>query len=80
MQHSRITCQAGFTMGRRASQGELYVTRTSAKIYGTSDEGSNRATTVKHQSNEVPSTSSGDQRILRGSDGVAQVSMGPKLR
>jgi hypothetical protein len=56
------------------------IARTSAKIYGTSDEGSNHATTVKHQSSEVPSACGGDQRILRGSDGAAQVSMGPNLR
>jgi hypothetical protein len=67
-------------MGRRASQGDRYIARTSAKIYGTSDEGSNHATTVKHQSSEVPSTCGGDQRILRGSDGATQVSMGPNLR
>jgi hypothetical protein len=67
-------------MGQRASQGDRYNARTSANIYGTSDEGSNHATSVKHQSSEVPSACGGDHRILHDSDGAAQVPMGPNLQ
>jgi hypothetical protein len=49
-------------------------------IYGTSDEGSDCATIVKHQSGEVPAICSGDQRNLHGSNGTTQISMGPNLQ
>ena len=66
-------------MGRRASEGDQNITKTSETIYGTSDYGVDCATTIKHQSSEVPSACGGGQRILRGSNGEAQVPMGPTL-
>jgi hypothetical protein len=49
-------------------------------IYGTSDQSSDCATTVKHQSGQVSGACGGDQRNLCGSDGTTQISMGPNLR
>jgi hypothetical protein len=78
--HSRIAHQARFFMGRKTSKGDRHNARTGATIYGTPDQSSGYATTVKYQSGEVSGACSRNQRNLRSPDGTTQVPIRQHLR